>query len=148
MDETLEMIIENTGRKPVSCSCSECQQQCKTPCLGTPDDIINLIKVGYAKKLEMYQWDMGLILGELPAPVTVYRPKKTESGCIFFKNGLCELHEEGLKPTEGKLSHHTIKLDNFIFDMSLSWNVAREWMRLENLPKIVRLLFYMEVFAK
>ena len=50
MDETLEMIIENTGRKPVSCSCSECQQQCKTPCLGTPDDIINLIKAGYAKK--------------------------------------------------------------------------------------------------
>ncbi len=148
MDETLLSISQTTGRRPVSCSCDECKEQCKTPCIGTPDDIIALIKAGYTYKLEVYEWDLGLIVGKLPATVTMVRPKQTENGCIFFKNGLCELHDKGLKPTEGKLSHHTIKLDNFIFPISVGWNVAKEWMRAVNIPKIVGLIFWAEIHKK
>lgn len=37
----LQRIIRKTGRKPVQCKCRLCKQQCHTPCLGTPQDILN-----------------------------------------------------------------------------------------------------------
>ena len=56
------------------------------------------------------------------------QPLKADNGfCVFHKNGLCELHNSGLKPTEGKLSHHSIKAENTNFRKSLSYNVAKEW---------------------
>lgn len=45
------------------------------------------------------------------------------------------LHDRGLKPTEGRLSHHSIKLDNFVPKKSLAWLVAKEWIKLEGLLK-------------
>lgn len=48
--------------------------------------------------------------------------------CTFYHDGKCELHDKGLKPTEGKLSHHTIKLDNWDPKRSISWLVAKEWL--------------------
>lgn len=53
---------------------------------------------------------------------------------------LCELHDKGLKPTEGRLSYHTITLENWNFDNSLSWNVAREWLRKENVSLVEEIL--------
>jgi len=146
MNELLNKIAERTGRKPVSCTCADCRSQCRVPCIGTPDDMLEIIKAGHADKLEFHNWNVGYLLGKLPAPITIIRPKVIEGSCAFFKNNLCELHESGLKPTEGKLSYHTLKLDNFIFELSLSWNVAQEWIRLDNLPKIIKLIFFMRVF--
>jgi hypothetical protein len=59
--------------------------------------------------------------------------------CTFYHDGLCELHDRGLKPTEGRLSHHTITMENFKFGKSLSWNVAREWLDETNRPTIDRI---------
>lgn len=53
---------------------------------------------------------------------------QTVSGCIFLRDGLCGLHDAGLKPTEGRLSHHSIRQENYKFNKSLSWNVAKEWL--------------------
>lgn len=52
----------------------------------------------------------------------------------FFHDGLCELHDKGLKPTEGRLSHHSMRLDNWSPKKSISWNVAKEWEDEENAP--------------
>lgn len=65
---------------------------------------------------------------------------QTQSGCVFFKDGLCELHESGLKPTEGKLSHHSIKQENYKFSKMLSWNVAKEWLD-ENNWETIRIIY-------
>ena len=104
----LQRIIRKTGRKPCECKCSLCRMQCHTPCLGTPQDIERLIDAGYAEY------------------------------CIFYHNGLCELHDKGLKPTEGRLSHHSTRLDNFKASKSISWNVAKEWLSEENAEVIER----------
>ena len=53
--------------------------------------------------------------------------------CAFFKDGLCELHDKKLKPIEGKLSHHSLKVDNVNPKKSLSWLVAKEWISDSNL---------------
>lgn len=144
MDEitetTIEKIVRITGRKPVSCQCALCKSQCqRTPCLGTPQDILALIEAGYKDRLAPTAWMVGMAAGVLPFPVPMIQAVQTPDGCAFFKNGLCILHDLGLKPTEGRLSHHTITLEDFTFSRSLSWNVARTWLEPKNAVVIIRL---------
>ncbi|MBF0648683.1 hypothetical protein IR083_07610 [Dysgonomonas sp. GY75] len=142
---TLNRIINRTGRRETECNCELCQRQCKIPCLGTPDDILKLLEAGYRDKLSFSQWMVGVMLGKFPLPVPMVQACRTEEGCVFFKDGLCELHALGLKPAEGKLSHHSTRLDNFIFESSISWNVAREWLDMCNYKKVIRIFFLMDM---
>lgn len=133
METTFEKISRKSGRKPVECKCSICKSQCqKAVCLGTPEDIMNLVKAGFGSRLMQTSWGAGVKMGLIKEPVDIIAPLyDTEKGaCTFFTNGLCELHDLGLKPTEGKLSHHTTDLANFIAKKSLSWLVVKEWMGL------------------
>ncbi len=143
--EIFKKIMSNTGRYQTECQCQKCKDQCRTPCLGTPDDILRLIEKGYADRLSISYWAVGMVIGKLPAPIPMVQAKQTENGCAFFQNGLCELHELGLKPTEGKLSHHVLKLENYIFEFSLVWNVAREWIRPSNLEKVLKIFVVMSI---
>lgn len=143
MEAALQRIIRKTGRKPVECRCARCREQCRTPCLGTPEDILRLLKAGYKERLAPTLWGVGLVLRRIPYVVPMIQARRINGYCIFFRNGLCELHDAGLKPTEGRLSHHTITRENLKFGSSLSWNVAREWLDERNNPvieEIVRLM--------
>ena len=132
-ETTFEKIIRKTGRKPTNCKCQECKKQClRAPCLGTPQDILRLIDAGYADKLSFTEWATALFLGRVGYTIKMIQAKQTDTGCIFFENGLCQLHDLGLKPTEGRLSNHTIKAENYQFNKSLSWTVAKEWIAEEN----------------
>jgi hypothetical protein len=142
----IQKIMDNTGRKPTECNCSQCKSQCKTPCLGTPDDILRLIDAGYTDKLAFTQWAVGLFIGKLPFSIPMVQAIQTDKGCVFFRDGLCELHDSGLKPTEGRLSYHNIKLENYIFELSLPWNVAKEWLDENNRTKILKIFIIMEYF--
>lgn len=91
---------------PPSCSCSGCKEMCiRTPCLGTPADILTLINNGYISQLSYVTWAAGLQFGYPLIPMVQLR-NKNGSGCTMYSNGLCGLHEAGLKPTEGVLSSH------------------------------------------
>ena len=82
-------------------------------------------------------------LGKIPYIVPMVQAKQEAGGCTFFQDGLCELHAAGLKPTEGRLSHHTITMENLKFGMSLSWNVAKEWLderNFDTIREIVRIM--------
>ena len=146
-ETTLQKIIRRTGRKPVECTCRACKEQCRTPCLGTPDDIMKLIEAGYIDKLLPTGWVVGMMLGKIDHVIPMVQLKKAENGfCVLYKDGLCLLHELGLKPTEGKLSHHTIKAENTSFRKLLSYNVAKEWEDPANFALIdkITLLFIMK----
>lgn len=139
-NSTTERIIRTTGREPVSCKCALCKSQCRrTPCLGTPQDIWALIEAGYGDRLALTAWGVGMMVGKLPFPVPMVQIVQTPDGCAFFKDGLCQLHDLGLKPTEGRLSHHSVTAENFDFNRSLSWNVAREWLNEKNARIIIRI---------
>lgn len=119
------------------------RQQCRIPCLGTPEDILRLLKAGYRERLAPTRWAVGLLLGKIPYIVPMVQAKQEAGGCTFFQDGLCELHAAGLKPTEGRLSHHTITMENLKFGMSLSWNVAKEWLderNFDTIREIVRIM--------
>ncbi len=143
MESTFQKIIRKTGRKPVQCKCNRCKSQCEVaPCLGTPQDILKLIDAGYADKILPTVWAAGVAMKITDKIVNIYastqisRDKIGKGPCIFYKEGLCELHDKGLKPTEGRLSHHSHTPETFTSAKSLSWNVAKEWLDPANKPVI------------
>lgn len=151
-ESQMQRIIRKTGRKPVECKCALCKVQCHTPCLGTPQDIERLIDAGYANRLKLTYWAAGMVMGVIDRPVPMIQAAAGDEYCAFFQNGLCELHALGLKPTEGRLSHHSIRMDNFKPSKSLSWNVAKEWISEENaevvtciIRKLTKTHFAMEI---
>lgn len=128
---TFERIMTKTGKKPTSCTCLKCKSQCRMPCLGTPEDMIKLIGAGYQDRVVATNWNGGIQLGLTNRPIEILIPKydNEKKSCTFFtETGLCELHDKGLKPTEGKLSHHSTTAENFNPKRSISWWVAKEWM--------------------
>lgn len=91
-----------------SCDCPVCRNMChRTPCWPTPQEANHLLDVGYLDRLDLEHYQES---NNLPA-VWVVCPKLrgTEifpQGCIFQKEGLCELHGKH-KPLEGRLAHHS-----------------------------------------
>ena len=141
----LQRIIIKTGRRPSVCRCRLCKMQCHTPCLGTPHDILRLMDAGYTNRLKLTEWAAGMLLGVIKAPVPLIQAECLDgafgglidlgvnSHCTFQReDGLCELHELGLKPTEGRLSHHSTKLDNWKPSKSIAWAVVQEWLDPQN----------------
>lgn len=129
---TFNHIMKKSGRKPTVCQCERCKSQCHTPCLGTPEDIEKLIDSGYGNRLAVTEWCVGMVLGLTARPIHMIQAKVEDGWCTFYHNGLCELHDKGLKPTEGRLSHHSIRIDNFDPKKCLSWLVAKEWLPLQS----------------
>lgn len=139
-ETSLQRIIRKTGRKPCQCKCSLCKEQCTTPCLGTPEDIEKIIDAGFGGKLEITYWGAGILMGVTKHVIPMIQAHAGAEYCTFFNNGLCQLHDLGLKPTEGRLSHHSIRRDNFKASKSLAWNVAREWIDDKNADVVERVL--------
>lgn len=124
METTFERIVRKSGMKPISCKCNLCKLQCKAPCLGTPEDIIKIIAAGLSKRVIKIHLDGTQIIAPLY--------DKEKSACTFFTNGLCELHDSGLKPTVGKLSHHSTSIKSFNPKKSIQKFVLDEWKSLSN----------------
>lgn len=131
-ESPFQRIIRKTGRKPTQCKCRLCKEQCHQPCLGTPQDILRIIDAGFADKLAPTMWAAGLLMGVTDRVVPMIQASTVGDWCVFYHDGLCELHDKELKPTEGRLSHHSIRIDNFKPGKSLAWNVAKEWLDPDN----------------
>lgn len=86
-------IIRKTGRFPKECKCKLCKQQCHTPCLGTPSDILKLMNAGYSDKLSFTDWKAGIVMGCTDHVVTMVQATVNGDWCIFYHDGLCELPE-------------------------------------------------------
>lgn len=83
---------------------------CHAPCFGTPSDMEALMDSGYGNQL-MFDGFLGgedMLKPALRGYEGVNAPWQTASveGCTFWKDGKCELHSLGLKPTLGKLAIH------------------------------------------
>lgn len=102
------------------CSCNICKSMCKNPCIPTPDEAMNLMNLGYNLdsrffylQHEDYNYD----------DVEVLLPYKNLDTCACeFQNneGLCELHDKGLKPLEGRLALHGVNYEDSSHEVILS----------------------------
>jgi len=138
-ESQFQYVMRKTGRKPIQCKCKLCQQQCHQACLGTPQDILRIIEAGYASRVALTEWAAGMLMGCTDHIVLMIQPRVEGEWCTFFHDGLCELHDKGLKPTEGRLSHHSVKIDNWTPRKSIAWNVARLWEEPANRDIIERI---------
>ena len=115
-----------------ACACDTCKNMCKIqPCIGTPEDIAKLVLAGHGSKMAKTTWMVGMLTGTTSAPIDMYQIMANEdNSCPFLdENNLCELHDAGLKPTEGRLSHHT-DVETFTGDFmdTVNYKVAVSWV--------------------
>lgn len=145
MNKEQETVLQRIERishcHPTECSCERCRQMCHVPCLGTPEDIERLVDAGYADRLCPTEWLVGQIAGLCDSPIAMLQANQRDGWCSFYHNGLCELHDKGLKPTEGKLTRHDDQLTfkGQPLTDNVTWLVAKEWIQPENFPTIVRI---------
>lgn len=108
----LDQLVKNS--MPPSCSCAHCQQMCMLPCTPRPEDARKLIEAGFGGRLMLCVWTYEPRLLEFLTPAmkgsegtdSPIHPV-SEGGCTFWnRRRLCDLHASGLKPTEGRLTHH------------------------------------------
>ncbi len=114
-ETTFEKIIRKSGMKPRECKCQQCKSQCQQPGFGTPEDMFKIIAAGYGKRVGRVKFQ----------GIEIIVPIKENGNCTFFKDGLCELHDQGLKPTVCKLSHHSTEKINP--KKLIARFVLREW---------------------
>jgi hypothetical protein len=77
-------------------------------------------------------------------PIDMIQPAEENGWCVFRRpDGLCELHDRGLKPTEGVLaSCKVLEEDNIpTYETSVLRAVAHEWVKIENFATIMRVVF-------
>jgi hypothetical protein len=113
-------IVEPEERKDSSCSCQQCKEMCRrSPCFPTPEEVEKLIAAGYKQRLKASWWG-NLFTREA---YSLIAPSQEENGCTFLNgNGLCELHDQGLKPLEGRLASHDMP------DHGLRQWVVKKWI--------------------
>jgi len=127
------------------CSCRVCKGMCKRACWPTPQEAQALLDAGYADRLMLDAWiggfddsyeDVYIVCPSTPGYCGGLAPglgddfnwmdvfgdgALANGGCVMQKNGLCMLHDKGLKPIEGRVAHHSKDSDN------LHEAVARTW---------------------
>lgn len=93
----------------ITCACERCKGMCAgSTCLPTPDEARRLIRAGYATRLATYHFAGLSFVGPAPAgrEGALNLTHTRYGACTFFREGLCELHDKGLKPLEGRIAHH------------------------------------------
>lgn len=115
--------------KESECMCVECKSMCMRPCWGTPEDIQKIIDEGLGNRLWLdycYGGDEKDI--KLISPALKSQEGKTAqfipistAGCTFWKDGLCELHDLNLKPSEGKFAICKDPQENLHEDVKKTW---------------------------
>jgi len=112
---------------------------CVAPCCGTVEDMQRLIDSGYAHRLMHDPYEGGAEMlkpalkgheGKL-APWNVW----SEQGCTFWRDGLCELHDLGLKPLQGKLAHHDLMLTQ---SLEIGEKIDKDWADFEGIDEMVK----------
>lgn len=94
--------------KPITCACDMCRAMCAhSTCLCSPDDVKRIEAAGLGAHLTSYDIPAGRAVGV--APVGGGSGLTTTRGrpCSLFDGRDCALHEQGLKPLEGRLAHHS-----------------------------------------
>lgn len=134
-------IDHNRWEQP--CACDKCKNMCKVPCIGTPKDIEAIIDAGYADRLKETMWMVGY-LAVKEKPIAMIQPTEKDGWCAFRQpDGLCELHDRGLKPTEGVLASCKVVEEDDIptYETSVLRAVAHEWVKVENFGNVMKVVF-------
>lgn len=135
--------------KETICSCHKCVKMCEDrPCWPTPEEADQLIENGFADKLMLDWWsacgpddeDIFLLGPAIVGREGQYAPSFPWGRCnLLTENGMCSLHDKGLKPLEGRLANCKTdqpKLHGFVarkWDCELGRAVVARWKNMMGL---------------
>ena len=129
--------------EPPACNCEECRDMCQRPCWPTPEEAKKLVEV-YPDRLMIDYWVADETNIDILCPASRGReglradfwPRGT---CTFLENGHCILHDQGLKPFEGRYAYHENTIPNLHEGIAALWDndEVQEWVA-EVWPKIRR----------
>lgn len=110
-------VLDKFGVKPSECSCNTCKNMCMTdPCIPTLEEAHRLVNEGYPNKLNFTILAAPVAINLIGHPVKLMAPKFINNRCVFLdESNLCQLHEKGLKPIEGRFAHHEKPTDLSLF---------------------------------
>lgn len=119
--------------------CDRCVQMCSNrPCWGTPEDARRLIAAGYGSRLMADYWavardgDALIIAPAIEGYESKHAPFWPRGRCTFLTpDGKCELHDLGLKPTEGRIADCREDEDSKANGNGVHRAVADSWMNEE-----------------
>ena len=126
-----------------ACNCVECMRCCHyRVCWPTPEEAEKLIELGYTKRLMNDWWvgdgpdgeDIQLLCPASSGYEGDYAPSwPADVKCTFLtEDNLCEIHNSGAKPMEGRLSLHG-EVENLHETVATLWNnpeaqdLVRKW---------------------
>lgn len=130
-----------------ACACDQCRDMCHRPCWPTPEEAQVLIDAGYGHLLMNDWWIGDSWLDEsadiqLLCPAAPGRESKLaagwpgETGCSMQKDGLCQLHDLGLKPAEGRFASCAEEsMPTLHHEIAQTWNdeagqeLVRQWWK-------------------
>lgn len=98
-------------------------------------------------RIDLHVFNIGAHVGYLAVkekPIAMIQPTEKDGWCAFRQpDGLCELHDRGLKPTEGVLASCKVIEEDDIptYETSVLRAVAHEWVKVENFVTIMRVVF-------
>ena len=132
--KTPKEILAETKTTTNSCNCNTCQAMChQCPCLGTPREMMKLATMPeYQNNISISLIANPIVIGEFGKPITMLTPDfdEVKGHCSFLVNGLCSLHDAGLKPLEGKTASCNVTDGKKSFDIYKS--ICEEWEKLSN----------------
>ena len=138
--KSLEVLPPET-----KCDCLDCQEMCLHPCWPTPEEAL-VIELHHPYRMYRDYWVMAegpdiYIFGPaIKGYCAKEAPYWIRGSCTFFVDGKCQLHDEGLKPLEGRLAHHSHNAKGIHEHMASLWNtelgrsVAEHLRRRYDLP--------------
>jgi hypothetical protein len=89
---------------------------CKVACIPAPGEAMALAAL-YPKRMQTYQ--------DATTGVQYIAPGLEGGRCVFQRGGLCQLHDKGRKPMQGRLACHDRPNDVLRAKMLEQWQKVR-----------------------
>lgn len=125
-------MSENEMKEWTACDCDECVEMCeRRPCWGTPEEIDQLIQLGYGNRFMCDYWvdtldcDINIIAPAIVGYEGKAAPFWPQGRCTFLTDdNKCELHDTGFKPKEGRLAicGEAGTPDNLHEEVAMQWD--------------------------
>ncbi len=130
---TLKKLLSKTNLTPATRECHRCAlRDSDEACLGTPDDIVQLIDAGYGMVLRPVSIDVVTVHLRHSTAVRMIQLISDTEGCALYKDGACLANGGKLKPTEGRYHIHPQTRAQEALMYLLSLAVVMEWIAPDN----------------
>ena len=112
-----------------TCSCETCVEMCeRRPCWPTPEESKKIQDAGFARRMMRDYWvghseDIDIISPAIVGHDNGNAPFFPNGRCVFLtEEGLCELHDLGLKPLEGRVASCYDITSDAHKDIAMTWD--------------------------